>query len=138
MAGASGSTGKKVVRELRERGFAVRAGVRVRTHHLEIPLVIFACHQQIHAPPCAKSWNAMRRRPDVQDVSKAKAGGVQLDDKVELVEADVTQGAEYVGPPFAPLACCCVGFGAETLCRRGLMTPSAACVLLVAAMNMLK
>ncbi|CAK0784887.1 hypothetical protein CVIRNUC_008092 [Coccomyxa viridis] len=56
VAGASGSTGKKVVRELRERGFAVRAGVR--------------------------------------DVSKAKAGGVQLDDKVELVEADVTQGAD--------------------------------------------
>ena len=39
----------------------------------------------------------------MQDVSKAKAGGVQLDDKVELVEADVTQGAEYAGPPFVLL-----------------------------------
>ena len=46
----------------------------------------------------------------MQDVSKAKAGGVQLDDKVELVEADVTQSAEYVAPPVASLACCCDGF----------------------------
>ena len=29
VAGASGSTGRKVVRELRKRGFTVRAGVRV-------------------------------------------------------------------------------------------------------------
>ena len=40
-----------------------------------------------------------------QDVSKAKAGGVQLDGEVELVEADVTQSAEYVAQSFAPLAC---------------------------------
>ena len=54
----------------------------------------------------------------MQDVSKAKAGGVQLDDKVELVEADVTQGAECVGPPFAPLACCCAGLRQYTLQER--------------------
>ena len=55
VAGASGSTGRKVVRELRERGFAVRAGVRVRIHYFEILLVVIACHQRIHTPPCAKS-----------------------------------------------------------------------------------
>ena len=68
----------------------------------------------------------------MQDVSKAKAGGVQLDDKVELVEADVTQSAEYVGPPFAPLTCCCLVWGGAP-CRKGLMAPCAACALLAAA-----
>ena len=58
---------------------------------------------------------------------------MQLDDKVELVEADVTQGAEYVASPFAPLACCCIGFGADTLCRNGLMAPCSACALLIGA-----
>ncbi|BDA48149.1 Protein TIC 62, chloroplastic [Coccomyxa sp. Obi] len=56
VAGASGATGRRVVRELRKRGLKVRAGVR--------------------------------------DVEKARSNGLQLDDKVELVTADVTQGPE--------------------------------------------
>ncbi|CAL5223340.1 g5842 [Coccomyxa viridis] len=56
VAGASGSTGIRVVRELRKRGFTVRAAVR--------------------------------------DVEKAREKGVQVDGGVELVTADVTQGAD--------------------------------------------
>ena len=38
----------------------------------------------------------MTRQVGKQDVDKAKANGVQIDDGVELVTADVTKGAEYV------------------------------------------